>query len=160
EHLEAVIDCLRSCGAEIAVAAGGVTVRGGGARKASAVTTAPYPAFPTDMQAQMLALFATVPGTSRVTETVYPDRFMHVSELNRMGARIVREGPAAVVHGVPALSGAPVMASDLRASAALVLAGLVAEGTTVIDRVYHLDRGYERMEEKLRSLGAKIKRIK
>jgi UDP-N-acetylglucosamine 1-carboxyvinyltransferase len=160
EHLEAVIETLRVSGVGIEIASGRMTVRGGGVRQAHAVTTAPYPAFPTDMAAQMLAFFAVVPGLSRVTETVYPDRFMHVPELNRLGARIVREGQSAVVRGVAALSGAQVMASDLRASAALVMAGLIAGGTTLIDRVYHLDRGYERMEEKLRALGARIKRIK
>ncbi len=160
EHLEAVISVLVSSGVAVERSPGRLTVRGGGGRQAAAVATAPYPAFPTDMAAQILAFLSVVPGTSRVTETVYTDRFMHVPELNRLGARIAREGDSAVVRGVPALSGAPVMASDLRASAALVLAGLVAKGTTLINRVYHLDRGYERMEEKLRGLGARIRRIK
>ena len=128
--------------------------------KAVDVTTLPYPGFPTDVQAQMTVLLTIAEGIGVVTEKIYPDRFMHISELLRMGAHVIREGPRVVVKGDTKLSGAPVMASDLRASAALVLAGLVAEGDTEISRIYHLDRGYENMEDKLTRLGAKIKRVK
>jgi UDP-N-acetylglucosamine 1-carboxyvinyltransferase len=121
--------------------------------------TAPYPGFPTDMQAQMMALLSVATGSSVVYETVFENRFMHVSELGRMGADIRVDGHTAVVKGVKTLSGAPVMATDLRASASLVLAGLRAEGTTVVHRVYHLDRGYERLEEKLSALGADAHRV-
>jgi len=124
------------------------------------ITTLPYPGFPTDMQAQIMSLMCVTPGISVITEKIYPDRFMHVAELNRMGARIQREGPYAIVEGVKKLSGAPVMASDLRASASLVLAGLVAGGKTSISRIYHLERGYEGIEEKFRNLGARIRRQK
>jgi UDP-N-acetylglucosamine 1-carboxyvinyltransferase len=119
----------------------------------------PYPGFPTDMQAQMMALLATVPGNSIVTETIWENRFMHVFEMNRMGADINIDRSPAGVKGVKKLTGAPVMASDLRASAALILAGLVSEGETLVQRIYHLDRGYEKIEEKLSALGADIKRI-
>ena len=128
-------------------------------RKAGDVVTLPYPGFPTDMQAQMMALMAVTDGISIIREKIYPDRFMHVSELLRMGADIIREGPRAIVKGVGHLSGAPVMASDLRASAALVLAGLAAEGTTEVSRVYHIDRGYENIDKKLAGLGAEIERV-
>jgi UDP-N-acetylglucosamine 1-carboxyvinyltransferase len=121
--------------------------------------TTEYPAFPTDMQAQFMALNAVAEGTARITETIFENRFMHVQELNRLGANITADGNTAVVTGVPRLSGATVMATDLRASASLVIAGLVAEGETVIDRIYHLDRGYDRMEDKLSAVGAKIRRI-
>jgi len=124
------------------------------------ITTLPYPGFPTDMQAQIMSLMAVTPGVSVITEKIYPDRFMHVAELNRMGARIQREGPYAIIDGTGYLSGAPVMASDLRASACLVLAGLAARGKTSISRIYHLERGYENLEEKLQRLGAKIRRKK
>ena len=124
------------------------------------VTTLPYPGYPTDLQAQMMALMCIVPGISVITEKIYPERFMHVSELNRMGANIMLEGPSAIVSGKKDLSGAPVMASDLRASAALVLAGLVAKGQTEVSRIYHLDRGYENLVAKLQSLGARIRREK
>jgi UDP-N-acetylglucosamine 1-carboxyvinyltransferase len=124
------------------------------------VATLPYPGFPTDLQAQFMTLMAVTNGISVITEKIYPDRFMHVAELNRMGAQIKREGPHAVVSGIKYLSGAPVMASDLRASAALVLAGLIAKGRTEVLRIYHLDRGYEKLEEKLKSLGACIERAK
>ena len=126
--------------------------------RAVSLRTAPYPAFPTDMQAQFMALNAVSQGTSVITETVFENRFMHVQELRRLGANIEVEGNTAIVHGVPLLDGAAVMATDLRASACLVLAGLVAGGETVIDRVYHLDRGYECIEEKLSQLGARIRR--
>jgi UDP-N-acetylglucosamine 1-carboxyvinyltransferase len=124
------------------------------------IRTEPYPGFPTDMQAQFTALYASVPGISVITETIFPQRFMHVPELNRMGAQITLEGATAVIKGVPRLSGAPVMASDLRASAALVLAGLGAEGETEINRLYHIDRGYEHIDDKLSRLGANVRRVK
>jgi len=124
------------------------------------VTTLPYPGFPTDMQAQFMSLMAVTGGISIITEKIYPERFIHIAELSRMGANILLEGPCAIVKGVKRLSGADVMASDLRASAALVLAGLVADGRTDIHRIYHLDRGYERIEDKLGRLGAKIRREK
>jgi UDP-N-acetylglucosamine 1-carboxyvinyltransferase len=124
------------------------------------LVTLPHPGFPTDLQAQFLATLSTADGNSFVTEKIYPERFIHVAELARMRARIRREGPTAMVEGVDHLSGAPVMASDLRASAALVVAGLAARGTTTVDRVYHIDRGYERIEEKLRGLGARVERVR
>jgi UDP-N-acetylglucosamine 1-carboxyvinyltransferase len=124
------------------------------------MTTQPFPGFPTDIQAQLMALLAIGDGMSVITERVFPDRFLHVGELNRMGARIRKEGPTAVIQGVKELQGAAVMASDLRASAALVLAGLVAKGTTKVDRVYHIDRGYEKIEKKLAAVGADIERVK
>jgi UDP-N-acetylglucosamine 1-carboxyvinyltransferase len=123
------------------------------------LTTEPYPGFPTDMQAQMMALATRAEGTSEITETIFENRMMHVQELLRLGADIAVEGNAARVRGVPKLTGAAVMATDLRASASLVIAGLVAEGDTMIDRIYHLDRGYERIEEKLSALGASIRRV-
>ncbi|MGH7291989.1 MAG: UDP-N-acetylglucosamine 1-carboxyvinyltransferase, partial [Myxococcota bacterium] len=123
------------------------------------ITTQPHPGFPTDLQAQFMALLALSDGNSMITERIYPERFMHVPELSRMGAKIMRQSATAVVTGVRKLIGAPVMASDLRASAALVLAGLAAEGTTIVHRVYHLDRGYEQMETRLRTLGAEIQRV-
>ena len=124
------------------------------------ITTLPYPGFPTDMQAQFMSLMTVTDGISVITEKIYPERFIHISELNRMGADILLEGASAIVKGVKALSGAPVMASDLRASAALVLAGLVAKGRTDVHRIYHLDRGYEKIEDKLLKLGAKVWREK
>ncbi len=124
------------------------------------IITRPYPGFPTDMQAQLMAVCAVADGTSFITETIYPDRFTHVAELVRLGADIRVDGPRATVFGVPSLTGAPVMATDLRASAALVLAGVAAEGTTTVNRVYHIDRGYERIEERLRTLGARIERVR
>jgi UDP-N-acetylglucosamine 1-carboxyvinyltransferase len=124
------------------------------------IVTLPYPGFPTDCQAQFMTLMSITEGISIITEKIYPDRFMHVAELNRMGAQIKREGPYAIVHGVKFLSAAPVMASDLRASAGLVLAGLVGRGKTEVTRIYHLDRGYEKLEMKLKSLGALIERVK
>jgi UDP-N-acetylglucosamine 1-carboxyvinyltransferase len=127
--------------------------------KAVNITTAPHPGFPTDMQAQFMAMNCVADGVSVISETIFENRFMHVQELHRLGADIRIEGHTAIVRGLPQLSGAPVMATDLRASASLILAGLVADGDTVIDRIYHLDRGYERIEAKLSALGAKIKRI-
>jgi len=160
QHLGAVIDKLEEAGASISRTDSSVRVRLKGKLKPINVTTLPYPGFPTDMQAQVMSLMSVTPGISVITEKIYPDRFMHVAELNRMGAHIQREGPHAIVEGVKQLSGAPVMASDLRASACLVLAGLVASGRTSVSRIYHLERGYENMEEKLQGLGAKIWREK
>jgi UDP-N-acetylglucosamine 1-carboxyvinyltransferase len=159
-HLEAVIRKLRESGVEISVEGDRVGVAGRSRPEPVDVKTQPYPGFPTDMQAQLMAMLSLAKGTSVITETVFEDRFMHVSELRRMGAQIQVQGPSAVVKGVSRLTGAPVMATDLRASASLVLAGLAAEGTTEVSRVYHLDRGYERLEEKLSALGADIRRVK
>ncbi|MDD5449958.1 MAG: UDP-N-acetylglucosamine 1-carboxyvinyltransferase [Candidatus Omnitrophica bacterium] len=160
EHLTAVVDKLTEAGVGITEVKGGIRVRRKRNLSPADVTTLPYPGFPTDMQAQMMSLMTVTKGISVITEKIYPDRFIHVSELNRMGAEIHLEGASAIVKGIKALSGAPVMASDLRASAALVLAGLAAEGRTDISRVYHLDRGYEKIEQKLNKLGAKIWREK
>src|SRR5512137_2614162 len=157
-HLESLVEKLRAAGAEVLEVPGGLRATGTGRPRPVDVRTAPFPGFPTDMQAQMMVLLALADGSSVVTETVFENRYMHVLELQRLGAEIAVDGKVAVVKGVPALSGAPVMASDLRASAALVLAGLAARGTTEIRRVYHLDRGYERIEAKLASLGARIRR--
>lgn len=157
-HLEAVLMKLREAGADIQVEAQTVRIKRNGRLKGTDVRTLPFPGFPTDMQAQMVALMAFTEGTSVVTETVFESRFMHVEELRRMGADIRVEGNRLIVTGRPTLTGAPVMASDLRASAGLILAGLAAEGETEIQRVYHLDRGYEHIEEKLRAVGAKIER--
>jgi len=162
QHLLAVIDKLRECGVSIAEQKDGVRVKGRikNRIKPSTVTTLPYPGFPTDMQAQIMSLLCLADGISVITEKIYPERFIHVSELSRMGARILVEGPNAIIRGVKNLSGAEVMASDLRASAALVLAGLVAKGKTRIHRIYHLDRGYEKLDKKLSKVGAKIHREK
>jgi len=159
EYMGAVFDALRSTGVELIPEKKGCRVIGPERFQTVDLTTASFPGFPTDMQAQMMALLALANGISVITERIYPDRFMHVAELNRMRANIRKEGSSAIIVGVDYLSGAPVMASDLRASAALVLAGLVARGTTTISRVYHIDRGYERIEEKLAGLGARIKRV-
>jgi UDP-N-acetylglucosamine 1-carboxyvinyltransferase len=159
-HLEALVEKLRAVGASVEPAPGGLRVVGDGRPRATDFRTAPFPGFPTDMQAQMMVLLAIASGSSVVTETVFENRFMHVLELTRLGADIAVDGKTALVKGVASLSGAPVMASDLRASAALVLAGLVARDTTEVLRVYHLDRGYERLEEKLAPLGARIRRVK
>ncbi len=161
EYLSALIDKLDQVGVKVTARDGDIHVkRKGSILRPVEVTTLPYPGFATDMQAQMMALVTVGDGISVITEKIFPDRFMHVSELNRMGANIFLEGASAIVKGVKKLSGAPVMASDLRASAALVLAGLVAKGKTEVSRVYHLDRGYEKLEEKLIKVGAKIKRVK
>ncbi len=160
QHLGAVIDKLEEAGAYISKADSSLGIRYKHKLKPINVTTLPYPGFPTDMQAQAMSLMAVTAGISLITEKIYPDRFMHVAELNRMGAHIQREGPHAIIEGVKQLSGAPVMASDLRASACLVLAGLVARGKTSVSRIYHLERGYENLEGKLQSLGAKIWREK
>jgi UDP-N-acetylglucosamine 1-carboxyvinyltransferase len=156
---DAVIDKLREAGAIVDEAATSIRVRRPGPLAAFNLRTAPYPAFPTDMQAQMMALATRAPGTTVITETIFENRMMHVQELVRLGASIDVEGNAAIVKGVDKLTGANVMATDLRASACLVIAGLVAEGETTIDRIYHLDRGYERIEEKLSALGARIRRV-
>jgi UDP-N-acetylglucosamine 1-carboxyvinyltransferase len=160
-HLDAVLDKLVECGADVSTGEDWIEMDMRGRRPRSVdVTTAPYPAFPTDMQAQFTALNAIADGTAVITETVFENRFMHVQELQRLGADIRLKGNTAIVRGVPRLTGAPIMATDLRASASLVLAGLVADGTTTVDRVYHIDRGYEVIEEKLGALGARIRRIR
>ena len=159
-HLGAVIEKLREAGAIIDEIPGGLRVRGPERLRAVDFETEPFPGFPTDMQAQLMVAMALAEGSSRITESVFENRFMHVLELSRMGARIAIDGNVAVVTGVPQLSGAPVMATDLRASASLILAGLQAEGATTVQRVYHLDRGYQRIEEKLRALGADIERVR
>ena len=159
EHLEAVIDKLREAGAMIEVGDGWLRVRADARPHAVSVRTSEYPAFPTDMQAQLMALDCIADGTATITETIFENRFMHVNELLRLGARVEVDGRVAVVQGVDKLSGATVMATDLRASAGLVIAALVAEGTTIVDRIYHLDRGYDRMEAKLRTLGADVERV-
>ncbi len=159
-HLDAVLDKLTEAGADIVVGEDWIEMDMRGRRPRSVdVTTAPYPAFPTDMQAQFTALNSIAEGTGVITETIFENRFMHVHELQRLGADIMLKGNTAIVRGVPKLTGAPIMATDLRASASLVLAGLVADGITTVDRVYHIDRGYEIIEEKLSQLGARIKRI-
>jgi len=159
EHLRAVLDKLHDAGVKIERDAAGVTVQRGGRLKPVDITTLPYSGFPTDVQAQIMTLMAVTPGISIITERIFESRFMHVSELGRLGADIEIEGPTAIVKGGKPLSGAPVMASDLRASAALVLAGLAASGTTQVNRVYHIDRGYENIDGKLRQLGARVERI-
>ena len=160
EHQNALMDKLRQSGVKVEHKGDTIRVRRNGRLQAVDLATHPYPGFPTDLQAQMMTLMAITPGISVITEKIYPDRFIHVAELNRMGSRIFLEGNSAIVHGVKHLSGAPVTASDLRASAALLLAGLVAEGKTEIHRVYHLDRGYEHIEEKFSKLGARVGREK
>ena len=160
EHLEAFLIKLKEAGVVLTADDNGIRVRGNGKIKSVDVTTLPYPGFPTDLQAQMMVLMAVANGVSVITETIFENRFMHAQELDRMGAQIKLEGNRAVVRGVRELSGAPVMASDLRASVALVLAGLVANGTTEISRVYHLDRGYEEIEKKLSLVGGQIVRVK
>jgi UDP-N-acetylglucosamine 1-carboxyvinyltransferase len=159
-HLEAVVERLRVAGARIDVLPEAIRVRAEGRPHAVSFRTSEYPAFPTDMQAQFMVVDAIAEGVAQISETIFENRFMHVNELLRLGADIEIDGRTAMVRGVPKLSGATVMATDLRASASLVIAGLVAEGETLIDRIYHLDRGYERMEEKLRRIGADIERVK
>jgi UDP-N-acetylglucosamine 1-carboxyvinyltransferase len=160
DTLDAVLEKLRQAGAEIIVEDDRITLDMHGRRpRAVDLVTAPYPAFPTDMQAQFMALNCIAEGAGVINETIFENRFMHVNELLRLGADIRVDGHTAVVRGVEKLSGAPVMATDLRASASLILAGLVADGETTIDRIYHLDRGYENIEEKLSGLGARIRRI-
>ncbi|MGC3982670.1 MAG: UDP-N-acetylglucosamine 1-carboxyvinyltransferase [Steroidobacteraceae bacterium] len=160
EHLDAVLLKLKEAGAQIESGEDWIELDMQGKRpKAVDIRTAPYPAFPTDMQAQFAALNCVAEGVGTVIETIFENRFMHMHELQRMGATMRIEGHSAIIKGVPQLTGAPVMATDLRASAGLVLAGLVAEGTTIVDRIYHIDRGYERIEEKFEQLGARIKRL-
>jgi UDP-N-acetylglucosamine 1-carboxyvinyltransferase len=154
-----VFDKLHDSGVKIERKGSAITVSRNGRLKPVDVTTLPYSGFPTDVQAQMMALMTLTPGISIITERIFESRFMHVSELSRLGADIEIEGPSAIVKGGRTLSGAPVMASDLRASAALVIAGLAAKGSTQVNRVYHLDRGYENMDLKLRKLGARVERI-
>ena len=160
DHLDAVIDKLREAGATIESGNDWIRVRAAGRLRAVGFRTSEYPAFPTDMQAQFMALDCIAEGAASIAETIFENRFMHIPELLRLGARIEVDGRVAVVQGVDKLSGAAVMATDLRASAGLVIAGLVAEGETVVDRIYHLDRGYDRMESKLHALGADIERVK
>ncbi len=159
EHLLGVVDRLRHIGVNIEREGEEVIVSSSRRLEPTDVTSQPYPGFPTDLQAQIMTLLSLADGNSIITEKIYPDRFMHVAELNRLGARLRKEGPTVIVEGVKRLIGAPVMASDLRASAALVLAGLVAKGETRVNRVYHIDRGYEKIERKLRQLGADIERV-
>jgi UDP-N-acetylglucosamine 1-carboxyvinyltransferase len=160
KHVRSVTDALTACGFPIHIADRAISISPNGAASALELETKPYPGFPTDMQAQMCALLSTGKGTSFVTENVFPQRYMHVAELKRMGAQMQMQDATAVIDGVDRLLGAPVMASDLRASAALVLAGLKADGVTEVSRVYHIDRGYEHLDEKLSDLGAHIERVK
>jgi UDP-N-acetylglucosamine 1-carboxyvinyltransferase len=159
-HLTAVTAALRTCGFPVTIGDHTISVSPNGLAKPLELVTEPYPGFPTDMQAQMCALLSTTNGISSITENIFPQRYMHVAELKRMGAHVDLEGPTALIRGVERLLGAPVMASDLRASAALVLAGLKADGITEVSRVYHIDRGYEHLDEKLSELGAHIERVK
>jgi UDP-N-acetylglucosamine 1-carboxyvinyltransferase len=158
--MDATLEKLREMGAQIECGADTIRLRMSRRPQAVNLRTAPYPGFATDMQAQFMAVDCVAEGTGVITETIFENRFMHVLELQRLGADITIEGNTAIVRGVAGLSGAGVMATDLRASAGLVIAGLVAEGETVVDRIYHLDRGYERMEDKLVGLGARIERVK
>lgn len=159
-HLSALVDKLEEAGIKVVKEHNMIRVKTNKTIKPVSVTMLPYPGFPTDLQAQFMAVMAMTPGISIITDKIYPDRFMHIAELNRMGADIRREGSSAIVQGTKAIYGAPVMASDLRASAALLIAGLAAEGTTEIHRIYHLDRGYEAIDEKLAKLGAQVTREK
>jgi UDP-N-acetylglucosamine 1-carboxyvinyltransferase len=160
DHQDALVDKLREAGATVTAIEGGMHIASKGRLKAQSFRTTEYPGFATDMQAQFMALNAVSHGAATVTETIFENRFMHVNEMVRLGAKIQIEGKVAVMEGVAKLSGATVMATDLRASASLVIAGLVADGETLIDRIYHLDRGYDQMEAKLRGIGADIERIK
>ena len=160
DHMKAVIEKLRECGVTVEQSKGKLTFKRGRGLHSVHITTLPHPGFPTDVQAQMMAFMTQTPGISIITERIFESRFTHVQELERLGAEISIEGPSAIVHGVQNLSGAELMASDLRASAALVIAGMVAKGTTRINRIYHLDRGYERMDAKLKKLGGKVRRVK
>ncbi len=159
KHLDALLSKVAEAGVKVTTAEGSIRVEGNGKILPVSIKTLPYPGFPTDMQAQFMSLMTLADGTSVINETIFENRFTHVAELRRMGADIQHDGRTAVVRGVPKLSGAPVMATDLRASASLILAGLAAEGETVISRIYHLDRGYDNIEEKLSALGADIKRV-
>lgn len=158
-EMQATVDALRACGVTIEAIKGGLRVAAEGRLKPLTISTAPYPGFATDMQAQFMAMLCMADGASVLTETIFENRYMHVPELNRMGAHIETKGRTAIVHGVPKLTGAPVMATDLRASMSLIIAGLVADGQTEVSRIYHLDRGYERLEEKLSLVGADIERV-
>ncbi|MFO0840572.1 MAG: UDP-N-acetylglucosamine 1-carboxyvinyltransferase [Phycisphaerae bacterium] len=158
DHLMAFVDRLAAIGVQVERVEGGVTVSSARRLEPIEVTTQAFPGFPTDLQAQLMTLLCLADGNSIITEKIFPDRFLHVAELSRMGARLHKEGPTVIVQGVKRLIGAPVMASDLRASAALVLAGLSARGVTRVNRVYHLERGYDKLDEKLRSVGADIQR--
>ena len=160
DHLEAVIEKLREAGATVTAGDGFIRIQASGRMKAQSFRTTEYPGFPTDMQAQFMALNTIAQGTSTVTETIFENRFMHVNEMVRLGAKIQIEGKICIVEGSETLSGATVMATDLRASAGLVIAGLVADGETFVERIYHLDRGYDQMETKLRGIGADIERLK
>jgi UDP-N-acetylglucosamine 1-carboxyvinyltransferase len=160
EHVLSVTTALSNCGFKIESTGNSISISPNGRNKALELATEPYPGFPTDMQAQMCALLSTTEGMSAITENIFPQRYMHIAELKRMGAHVQIEGATAIIQGVDRLYGAPVMASDLRASAALVLAGLKADGVTEIRRVYHIDRGYEHLDEKLGELGAQIERVK
>jgi UDP-N-acetylglucosamine 1-carboxyvinyltransferase len=159
DNLQSVLDKLIEAGAEVSADAAAIRIKRQGELKSVTMRTTPFPGFPTDMQAQLMALMTIADDTAVITETIFENRMMHVQELKRLGADIEVEGNTAIVKGVPRLTGATVMATDLRASACLVIAGLIAEGETVIDRIYHLDRGYERIEEKLSALGARIRRV-
>lgn len=159
EHMRAVVDRMRRVGIVVERGEKGLAVSSSRRLEPVTITTQPYPGFPTDLQAQAMALLCLADGNSVITEKIYPDRFLHVGELNRMGAQLRKEGPTVIIEGVKRLVGAPVMASDLRASAALIIAGLIAKGTTRVQRAYHIDRGYERIEEKLSALGAQIRRL-
>jgi UDP-N-acetylglucosamine 1-carboxyvinyltransferase len=160
EHLQAALDVIMQAGANVSVMDEGIRVsRNGNGLRPVNVTTEPFPGFPTDLQAQLMALMTMASGTSRIRETIFENRFMHVQELARLGAKIRLDGDMAYVDGVGKLTGAPVMATDLRASVSLVIGGLVAEGETVINRVYHLDRGFEALETKLQRCGANIERL-
>ena len=158
-HVAAVLSKLEECGIAVETGPSWVRVRAQGRPRPTDIVTSPFPGFPTDMQAQLMTLLGLAEGTSKLTETIFENRYMHVAELARMGARILTEGSVAIIHGVAAYQGAPVMASDLRASAALVLAGVAGQGRTEVSRIYHLDRGYERLESKLAALGARIERL-
>jgi len=160
DNMVAVVDRLENIGVSVQPTENGCIVKGDNDIKPADITTQPYPGFPTDLQAQFMSMLALASGISVITEKIFPDRFMHVAELNRMAASIRKEGPSAIVAGVGELVAAPVMASDLRASAALVLAGMAAHGKTIVNRVYHIDRGYEKIEERLNAVGARIARKK
>jgi UDP-N-acetylglucosamine 1-carboxyvinyltransferase len=159
EEMEATVQALRDAGIQVEPRSGGVQISTDGPLRPVNVSTAPFPGFATDMQAQLMAMLCRAEGTSVLTETIFENRYMHVPELNRMGAHIETSGRTAIVHGVPNLSGAEVMATDLRASMSLVIAGLAAEGESQVHHLYHLDRGYERLEEKLSLLGAEVERV-
>lgn len=159
DHLMAAVDKLRSIGVIVEKASNGCVVSSARRLEATEITTQPHPGFPTDLQAQFMTLLSIADGNSVITEKIFPDRFLHVAELGRLGAKLRKEGNTVIIHGERRLIGAPVMASDLRASAALVIAGLIAKGTTTVNRVYHIDRGYEKIEERLNTLGAKIVRV-